>query len=346
MAHEIMNDNAMLYVGDAPWHGLGTRLDIPPNTEEALQLAKLDWQVYKAETDLTLDKPIYPMDDSVEMYTAHKTGYYCTYRLENGLVPIFLGNVSERYEVLQNREAFQPFDEVLLDKGYTYETMGAVKDGKKIWILAKAPESLMIGNDKVDPYVLLFNSHDGSTAVVMRPSAIRVVCNNTLNLALSKKGFEISMKHTQGVRDRLGQVTNMLRTAEGNLQEAYDSWQRMVDYEINYFEMVKYFEEVSPKLKNRGIETYNHITGRKSPDFQTRIFEKLETNFIHGRGNNGKNLWHAYNAVTEYVDHDKNYSDWVNSTQFGSGAAFKENAYKTAVKWLGEAPTPSIHTLN
>ena len=188
MAHELMNDNAMFYVGETPWHGLGEKLEIAPNTNEALKLAGLDWTVTKAETYIRVGGPSgtltvggsYKGFSIKDTYNHAETGYCCTYRLNADLEPVILGHVSKKYEVLQNKDAFQPFDEVLLDHGYTYETAGAVKDGQKIWILAKAPEQLNVGDDKIDKYVLLFNSHNGSTGVTMKPTIIRVVCNNTL----------------------------------------------------------------------------------------------------------------------------------------------------------------------
>ena len=165
MAHELMNNNAMFYVGQTPWHGLGEKLEIAPNTKEALKLAKLDWEVHKTETYIKLNKFMYIGKTYVP------TEYCCTYRFDSDMNPIILGHVSKKYEVLQNEDAFQPFDEVLLDHGYTYETAGAVKDGQRIWILAKAPKNTTVGNDKVDQYVLLFNSHNGSTGVTMKPTA-------------------------------------------------------------------------------------------------------------------------------------------------------------------------------
>lgn len=342
MAHEIMNEDAMFYVGETPWHKLGTALDIPPSTEEALQLAKLDWTVFKDETVLpqSVSEGFNPFGYK-EKPVLIPTGYYCTYRLEDGK-PVFLGNVSERYEVLQNLEAFKPFDEVLLDAGYNYETAGALGNGERIWILAKAPDSLMINGDRVDKYVFLMNSHDGSTAVILQPTPIRVVCNNTLTWALEGSKSRIAMKHTQGVRNRLKQVINMLKTAEGNINQAAESWNRMVDIKMDMWDAIKYFEQVSPKLKNRGIVNHNTPTGRKAPDFQQKIFDKLKFNFVNGKGNSGQNLWHAYNSITEYVDHDRNHSDWITGTQFGSGANLKTNAFRIANNWVQENSTPSI----
>ena len=121
MAHELMNDNAMFYVGETPWHGLGEKLEIAPNTNEALKLAGLDWEVHKSETSIKIGvhdtSHIGFMHRWKESY--HETGYCCTYRFDENNQPVILGHVSKKYEVLQNDETFQPYEEVLLYQGYT-----------------------------------------------------------------------------------------------------------------------------------------------------------------------------------------------------------------------------------
>jgi phage/plasmid-like protein (TIGR03299 family) len=343
MAHELMNDNAMFYVGQTPWHGLGNKLEIEPNTKEALKLSGLDWTVTKAETYIRVGGPSgtltiggssksFSMKDT---YNHAETGYCCTYRLNADLEPVILGHVSKKYEVLQNKDAFQPFDEVLLDHGYTYETAGAVKDGQKIWILAKAPYSNEVGKDKIDRYVLLFNSHNGSTGVTMKPTMIRVVCNNTLEYALNQKSDNgISLRHTIGVKDRLSTLTEALRACDANVEEALEVMRRMNEAELTDEVMTKYFETVFPTLINREQESYHPTTKRKIPNFAKPHYEALVANYRHGKGNNGKTMWDAYNSITEYVDHTKNYSDPVASIGFGWGKNIKQHAFKVGSKFI------------
>ena len=318
MAHELMNNNAMFYVGKTPWHGLGKKLEIAPNTEQALRLAKLDWKVYKDETYINVPMKRIAKSKILSFANAMSptpvgTGYCSTYRIDpdkkGSERVIVLGHVSKKYEVLQNEEAFQPFDEVLLDHGYTYETAGAVKDGQRIWILAKAPNNTKIGPDQVDQYVLLFNSHNGSTGVTMKPTAIRVVCNNTLEFALNRQTDSgISLRHTTGVKERLDSLTNALKSCEADLEEAFIIMRRMQDEEITREVLDTYFEKVFPTLINRDKETYHPVTKRKIPNFAKPHYESLVAKFHYGEGNKGKTMWDAYNAVTEYVDHGKNYT--------------------------------------
>tara|TARA_Y100000590_G_scaffold414070_1_gene510614 strand:+ start:27378 stop:28424 length:1047 start_codon:yes stop_codon:yes gene_type:complete len=340
MAHELMNNNAMFYVGKTPWHGLGKKLEISPNTDEALKLAKLDWKVYKDETYINVPMKRIAKSKILSFANAMsptpvETGYCSTYRIDpdkkGSERVVVLGHVSKKYEVLQNEDAFQPFDEVLLDHGYTYETAGAVKDGQKIWILAKAPEKSTIGHsgDDVERYVLLFNSHNGSTGVTMKPTMIRVVCNNTLEYALNKGTDNgIALRHTTGVKDRLASLTSALKTCEGNIDAAVTIMRAMNDAEVNERVMTKYFETVFPTLVNRDNVSFHPITKRKIPNFAKPQYDTLVNNFRHGKGNHGKTMWDAYNAITEYVDHNKNYTDPMSSIGFGWGKNIKQTAFK------------------
>ena len=94
-----------------------------------------------------------------------------------------LGIVSDRYKVVQNEDAFQ-FTDDLLGEGVTYETAGALQGGRKVWLLARMPQRYVIAGDEITPYMVFMNSHDGSSGVKVAMTPIRVVCQNTLNLAL------------------------------------------------------------------------------------------------------------------------------------------------------------------
>lgn len=323
MAHQLMNNNAMFSVGKIPWHNLGTILDSPPTTAEALIQAKLDWEVKAA--------PMY-LNDGTEV-----EGQLCNYRTE-GMKRITLGTVSPKYEILQNHEAFAPFDEALIGMGWTYETAGAIRDGRRIWILAKAPTEGDLGdNDVVENYGLLMNSHDGSTKVKFMPTNVRVVCNNTLSFALSK-GKNIAIKHTKGVKSRLEEVTKVIKTTNGKLDEVIYNYKRMKD--LKKFDIVKYFESIEPRLSKRNDIEFNEVTKRKVPNKWKPMFESLNQKFHSGLGNKGESLWDGFNAVTEHVDHSKALNDkWINSNVFGHGAQLKAKAYQKAVDLVNQQVT-------
>lgn len=167
------NVETMFSVRETPWHGLGRIIMDAPASREALELAGLDWQV-----------------ESRNIYSgtgALIPGYRANVRSTDDAV---LGVVSDRYRIVQNEEAFQ-FTDDLLGEGVTYETAGSLQGGKKVWMLARLPRKYLIAGDQVVPYLVIFNSHDGSSGVKVAMTPIRVVCQNTLNLALNSYGKSI-----------------------------------------------------------------------------------------------------------------------------------------------------------
>lgn len=190
------NVETMFSVREKPWHGLGTIVMEAPTSEEALKLAGLDWNV--------VQEPIFT--DSNEKIS----GYKANVRDSDRKV---LGVVSDRYRVVQNVDAFSFTDE-LLGKGVRYETAGSLQDGKKIWLLAKLPKEYILGGERISPYLVFSNTHDGSGSVKVAVTPVRVVCNNTLNLALDTAKRSFSMIHTGNIQDKIQEAKDTLFMAE------------------------------------------------------------------------------------------------------------------------------------
>ena len=172
------NVESMFYTRENPWHGLGTKVDEAPTSKEALELAGLNWKV--------LQKPIYTSSGTLI------EGYKANVRNTDQNV---LGIVTDRYKVVQNDEAFK-FTDDLLGAGVRYETAGSLQDGKRIWLLAKLPQEYIIGGEQISPYLVFTNTHDGSGAIKVAVTPVRIVCSNTLNLALSTAKRSWSTIHT------------------------------------------------------------------------------------------------------------------------------------------------------
>ena len=170
------NVESMFYVRETPWHGLGTKVMETPTSKEALSLAGLDWKV--------LQEPIYTENEELV------EGYKANVRDNDRKV---LGVVTDRYKVIQNEEAFAFTDE-LLGEGVRYETAGTLQGGKKVWLLAHLPHEYIISGERISPYLLFSNTHDGSGAIKAELTPIRVVCNNPLNLAMAtaKRSWSIN----------------------------------------------------------------------------------------------------------------------------------------------------------
>lgn len=193
------NVESMFYVRETPWHGLGTKVQEAPDSKEALRLAGLDWKV--------LQEPIRTAQGEAV------PGYKANVRDVDRKV---LGVVTDRYKVIQNEEAFA-FVDSLLGEGVRFETAGSLQEGKSVWLLAHLPHEYIISGERISPYLVFSNTHDGSGAVKAAITPIRVVCNNTLNLALSTAKRSWSMIHTGDIKDKIISIDEMLNELQPNL---------------------------------------------------------------------------------------------------------------------------------
>lgn len=183
MAHEIEN---MMYVGERPWHHLGVKLDsAPADIATALQLAGLDWTVRLEQLQLADGRP---------------APRFATVRNSDNSI---LGTVGEDYHVLQNAQAFAPLERFLASGLATVETGGSLRDGARVWMLLRIAreDSVILGDDAVRKYLLAAAGHDGSLAFHLGITATRVVCQNTLSVAIGAGSSMIRIRHTKGIGD-------------------------------------------------------------------------------------------------------------------------------------------------
>ncbi len=329
---------SMFYVGETPWHGKGVPLTESPTIEDALILAGMDWQVQKIPTTFQL----YDGDSLDGNYINKETGHFVNVRMDTMEV---VGNVGAKYEVLQNEDAFKPFS-VLVDYGYKFETAGVIDNGKKVWILAKTPNTYLVGDDKILDYVMLYTSHDGSSGSCFRDVAIRVVCQNTLDSALSSRSTsEYKLKHTASIKSRVDELTKNLDKREGNVNQAIGWMNRFHETPLNDAEFTFYVEAVMPWLKTRH-KVSNKELGILVRNRALPVYNTIDDLFRNGKGNKGETLWDAYNAITEYHDHHKKHKDWVKGTQFGQSRIDKRNAFYYATKVAQTKQNDTIITYN
>ena len=195
------NVESMFYVWETPWHGLGTKVLEAPASKDALQLAGLNWRV--------MQEPIYTaMEELVD-------GYKANVRDSDRKV---LGVVTDRYRVIQNDEAFA-FTDGLLGEGVKYETAGSLQGGRKVWLLAHMPHEYIISGERISPYLLFSNTYDGSGAIKVALTPIRVLCQNTLNLALASAKRSWSMIHTGDIREKMQEAKDTLFLTENYMDE-------------------------------------------------------------------------------------------------------------------------------
>lgn len=192
MAANVEN---MFYVGEKPWHGLGVEVKEAPTSNEAIRLAGLDWDV--------IPKPIY------DEFGRELPGYKVNMRSSDNKA---LGIVTDRYKIVQNREAFA-FTDALLGNGIQYETAGSLASGKRIWLLARMEDRLM-AEEQMENYLVFTNTHDGTGAIRVACTSVRVVCQNTLNLALDQASRHWSCVHKGDIQSKLDEARFTLASAE------------------------------------------------------------------------------------------------------------------------------------
>jgi phage/plasmid-like protein (TIGR03299 family) len=202
MAHNIsFNENgdkhSFFSVKEKAWHGLGQVVDQYPSSREAIIHAGLDYQVEKAK--LFAERLL--KNEGQEKLTVSVPGYFATMRTDNNAV---LGVVGKDYKIVQNRDAFTFFDNIVGGDGIMYETAGALGKGERIFITAKLPGYIEVGNsDLIEKYLFLTTSHDGSGSITAAFTPVRIVCANTLNAALKNMTNVVKIRHTSNVTERL-----------------------------------------------------------------------------------------------------------------------------------------------
>ena len=271
---------SMFSVREKPWHGLGTIVMEAPASAEALKLAGLDWTV--------VQEPVYT--DNQELIK----GYKANVRSSDRKV---LGVVSDRYKVVQNTDAFSFTDE-LLGKGVRYETAGALQEGRRVWLLARLPKEYVIAGERISPYLVFSNTHDGSGSVKVAVTPVRVVCNNTLNLALNNAKRSFSMVHTGNIHDKIQEAKDTLFMAESYMDSLGIEFeqlrrQKMTDAQVSeYIELLLPMEEEPTPIQSRNIMKLRRDMGQ-------RYYEAPDLQKV------GKNAYRFLNAVSDFATHSR-----------------------------------------
>lgn len=274
------NVESMFWVRKVPWHGLGKGVKQAPNSEEALSLAGLDWKVVQ-------EPIITATGDLVE-------GYKANVRDTDHRV---LGVVTDRYKIAQNTDAFS-FTDALLGEGVRYETAGSLQEGKKVWLLARLPHEYIIAGEHISPYLLFFNSHDGSGAVKVCITPIRVVCNNTLNLALATAKRSWSMVHTGDINGKLEEAKNTLFMAEKYMDSLGKEFEVLRKKNLTDAQVKEYIEILLPIEPDASSQQIRNVKSLRE-DLNRRYYDAPD---LKGTGKNG---YRFINAVSDFATHAK-----------------------------------------
>jgi phage/plasmid-like protein (TIGR03299 family) len=294
----------------SPWHNLGTELNHPKTARDAIEMAGLNYTVVK--------KPL-------ELKPGLKQDAYATVRTDTNDV---MGFVNESYKLIQNIDAFTFFDELVAENEAIYETAGVLGKGECVWILAKLPGYINVhGNDIVNKYLLLTNSHDGSSHVRVKLTPIRVVCNNTLTAALQGAG-EVQISHTPNAVQDLEQATTLLGLSNYLYEQLSAIFNGMADRKITEEQLREYVQALVPDNE----EAENTARTEKIRNSVLQLHDS-------GRGAHlaRGTLWGAFNSVAEYTDHmmlDEDSTTRLNSIWFGRGEKLKLKAFHLAQRML------------
>lgn len=311
MAHMIGETDNMMYVGEVPWHGLGTYVgDDPVVWAEAIVAAGLDWQVRKLPALSFFNGQLIGEEnpEHAEFFNVVRS------RMVNGKrVRDILGSGQKgRYEVYQNQELGDFLDNVAGANGpLRYHTAGSLNDGRRIWMLAKYPGATEpVAGDVVHRFLLLSSTHDGTGSVNVRPTTVRVVCNNTLTLALAGRREGLTFKHVGDLNKKVAQARETLGFIEKEIS-AFDETAKVLAAkpisEARFKEILGMLIPVSEKRPTRALNQHATIL---------QLVEEGKGTQIPGvRGT----AWGYLNALTEWTNHHRTYND--TSKQAGGKSA-------------------------
>ena len=317
MSHGLTRNDSMFSVREMPWHGLGVVLDqYPRSIDEALDKAGLGWKVTHGDV-LVVRTPGWT-DDFGTQHPAElipAKGFKANLREDTGEV---LGIVSDEYEVVDNRDAFR-FLDALIGSELHFETAGSLWGGRRVWCLARLPEYVELGGDRSATYVYVANSHDGSMAVTAAVTPIRIVCANTLGVALrqAEQGANAQrtfrFRHTGDLQTKFAEARQVLGVA--------------IDYEKQFKALADRLalEPISEIALERRVLRHLWVidvdTGPRARANRERAIEHVLAIF-RGRGGDGDTTgnspgskWVAFNAIAEHLDYGRRYTARTNQVQ-------------------------------
>ncbi len=276
-----------------PWHGIGAVVEGLLTAEEALKASGLTWTVSK--------QPIYTAD------MAEIQGFHRIQRDDNGKT---LGVVGSKYRTIQNADGFDFADAIIGDQSAKFTTAGSLYGGKTVFILAKLDQEVFVAGDKIEPYFLLKNTHDGSGSLKVLTTPVRVVCQNTLNAAVGGAKNAFAIRHTSGYEDKLKVAAETL----GLTRKYYESFATFAENLVAQKFTRSSFETLMNQLMPlEGKEGRALTVANNDRELLLAAYSANDIDNVRGT------KWGAYNAVADYSDHMRKL--------LGDPQSRRENAY-------------------
>lgn len=326
MSHGLTATDEMVYVRKegVPWHGLGVGVEGVMTAEDAISMARLNWQV-------TME----PLYTTIRGRRVEVSSHLATVRSDTGTV---LGVVSRQYQPLQNRDAFKFMDELVASGEAKYHTAGSLLGGKRIWLLAEVPKTIeVVKGDTVKPYILLTNGHDGTLAIRAGTCLVRVICNNTLNMALGEIEGQFAAYHKGDVLSKVRDAREAIGLVVKSIDRAEETFAVLARTQYTSAKLDAYLNAVFPVRamphdpKRLPIWEAEFLTAKGRKDAVRQLVEVGAGADIPGVQGT---YWGALQAVCDWADHLYRGSDQrrLNSVWFGERAAIKSKAARTALE--------------
>ena len=316
MSHLV---ESMAYTGSTPWHGLGQHLSPQQPIATWLTEAGMDWTIEQSDVLFNVDSSalhIRPYADSKVLFRS------------DSLAPLSV--VSNRYKVVQPHEVLHFYKDLVSAGGFELETAGVLKGGKKLWALAKTgQEAKLKGNDRIKAYLLLATSCDGTLCTTAQFTSVRVVCNNTLQMATQQSTGAVKVPHSTKFDPK--QVKEALGLGFSSWELFMRDLKQLSQRTVSPDEAENYFRAVLE-------EPVSIASGSSS----SKVIQRLGA-LYNGAGMGSELLaasgtaWGLVNAMTEYVDHHRRartQDNRLDSAWFGQGAQLKQKALTHALTLL------------
>lgn len=324
MAHELEfvdGEAAMAYVGETPWHGLGKRVPHDVSPEQMLKAANLDWTVEK--------RPLFYNKKSGPVMTKSNA-------LVRSSDEKVLTVISNNWNPVQNLEAFEFFNDFVLAGDMEMHTAGSLREGRMVWAMAQIKESFeLFGGDKVEGYLLFSNPHEFGRSIDIRFTPVRVVCNNTLTLALDGT-VQHAVKVSHRIKFNGDDVKETLGIAKDQLAKYKEQAQFLGQKKYKKETIVEYFNRVFPSLSKDEFKKQD-ITklpiSRQAEEAIAVLHTQPGAHFAEG------SWWQAFNTVTYMADHKlgRSRDSRLTSSWYGLNRAKKEKALELAIEYAEAA---------
>lgn len=316
MAHNLnyneqTEKHSFFSVKEKAWHGLGQIVQDYPTSAEAIKHAGLDYTIEKRPL-FTYDNENNAADEDTDIKIPEidVPDFFATMRTDTEQV---LGVVGKDYEVVQNVDAFSFFDAIVGGDGIQYETAGALGKGERIFITAKLPGYIKVGNDDlIEKYLFLTTSHDGYGSILAAFTPVRIVCANTLNAALRNYSNSIKIRHTANAKQRLEQAHKVMGIANKLIEQ--------METVFNHWAKVRITDPAIKKLIQLAMipnkEVLHNVQAGKDDELSTcfknmcdNVYEYALSSPTQQQVTTRGTLFGAYNAVTGYFQNVRNYKN-------------------------------------